>query len=427
MKTAILLLIWITPSVHWAQSFTFRGNSPFNLNAIDDKSMISSKKPTFRLMFFDLDRDGDLDALHLCIESIDDVPYPTEKNVHFVLERQINGGTKTQPNFGPREAFPNRIPVPEGGYMLADAGDLNNDGAFDMIVCASVDATGNQEMLYYQNKGTSLNPNFTIVKAESLNLEGFIPGSFFVPDLVDLDQDGDLDLVLSGHSRNLNDKYDERPVFKYAKNSGTKSNPKLLGWFENPYNLHPVFSYDMYLESGDLDLDGDIDMLSVAFKNGLPMDFFENTTGANKKPFFAEPYFTLFGVPESGNADNLLLPALVDLDGDQDLDVVIPRTYGFETFQIEYYENTLKSTSLEDQERNDLIIFPNPAGSALYIENIPEERMLGFEVLDIRGKIVMLENGSRTFVPIGSLTNGTYLIRINTTSGQIQKKFIKVN
>lgn len=421
----IVLSMTLLPAFILSQPFVYRGASPFHLEALNSKSTSPSKNPTFKIMFFDLDQDGDLDALHLCIESIDDVDYITEKNIHFILERQLNKGSRKTPNFGPRESFPKPIPVPENSYMLADIGDLNHDGAFDMIVCAQVDLTGNQELLYYENKGTSLNPNFSITKAGSFDLDAFIPGSFYIPDLADLDGDGDLDLLLSGHTRNVTEKYDERPVFKYAKNTGAPTTPKFLGWFENPYGLHPIYPYDMYLESGDLDHDGDVDILSVPFEDNSPMEFYINSPGSNKKPQFIEPYYTLLGIPESGNNDNLLLPALVDLDGDLDLDIVIPRTYGLETFQIEYYENTIQASGREEPENQSLKLFPNPTHSELFIRSNQDEVILTCEVIDLQGKVLLSLPGNNTSIPLNTLANGTYLIRVRTLKSIQYRKFIK--
>ncbi|MCB0600506.1 MAG: T9SS type A sorting domain-containing protein [Saprospiraceae bacterium] len=421
----IIISFLLLPAISQSQPFKYRGTSPFHLEALNSESSSPIKRPTFKIMFFDLDKDGDLDALHLCIESVDDVEYTTEKNIHFILERQLNVGSPTIPIFGARESFQKPIPVPENSYMLADIGDLNLDGAFDMIVCAQVDLTGNQEILYYQNTGTSLNPSFTITHASTLGLGAFIPGSFFIPDLADLDGDGDLDLLLTGHTRNITEKYDERPVFKYAKNTGTPTSPRFLGWFENPYGLHPIYPYDMYLESGDIDHDNDVDVLSVSFKNNFPMDFYENSPGSNKKPQFVEPYYTLLGIPESGNNNNLLLPALVDLDGDHDLDIVIPRTFGLETFQIEYYENTLTVTERESLENQSLKLYPNPSHSELFITNNSDEIVISCEVIDLQGRTLLTLPGNNKSVPLNKLVNGTYFVRLRTSKGIMYKKFIK--
>lgn len=155
------------------------------------------------------------------------------------------------------------------------------------------------------------------------------------------------------------------------------------------------------------------------------MDFYENSPGSNKKPQFVEPYYTLLGIPESGNNNNLLLPALVDLDGDHDLDIVIPRTFGLETFQIEYYENTLTVTERESLENQSLKLYPNPSHSELFITNNSDEIVISCEVIDLQGRTLLTLPGNNKSVPLNKLVNGTYFVRLRTSKGIMYKKFIK--
>ncbi|MFT7114648.1 MAG: hypothetical protein ACI8P7_001435, partial [Candidatus Azotimanducaceae bacterium] len=82
--------------------------------------------------------------------------------------------------------------------------DLDNDGDLDMIVG---DRDGN--IHYYKNEGTSTSPNFQINKPV---LDGIDVGNFAAPELVDLDRDGKIDLLIGERVGNIN----------YYRNIGTK-------------------------------------------------------------------------------------------------------------------------------------------------------------------------------------------------------------
>ncbi len=86
---------------------------------------------------------------------------------------------------------------------------------------------------------------------------------------------------------------------------------------------------------GDLDGDGDVDVLIGVF-NGTTQ-YFENT-GTATNPAFAPPDTNLLGTSDVGYRNS---PAFADLDGDGDLDIFIGDEFG----TTQYFENTGTTTA----------------------------------------------------------------------------------
>jgi hypothetical protein len=140
---------------------------------------------------------------------------------------------------------------------------------------------------------------------------------FSQPRFADLDADGDLDLML-GSSEN---------TLLYYRNIGTPTNPAFSA---GPDIFAPVGELDA--EVGvciDLDGDGDLDLVTGGF-SGLKL--FENA-GDAISPVFVEVAGFFSGLATGSNP----VPALADLDGDQDFDLVVGLS---ESGVLKYYPNT---------------------------------------------------------------------------------------
>ena len=136
-------------------------------------------------------------------------------------------------------------------------------------------------------------------------------GAYASPTLVDIDGDGDLDAFVGN--------YDGNTLF--FRNAGTDSNPVFATANTNPFGLtdvggraSPTFA--------DIDNDGDLDAF-VGEKLGDIL-FFRNT-GTVNNPVFAAANTNPFGL---SNVDFYINPALVDIDGDGDLDAFVTGVLG---------------------------------------------------------------------------------------------------
>lgn len=211
----------------------------------------------------------------------------------------------------------------------------------DFVISAEVDLYNSQYLQFQISDGQG---GYKKSNCLDWGLDAFPVFSFFIPELTDLDSDGDIDILLGGYRR----AYDEVgepiniPVYLYAKNTGNPKNPKFLGWFENPYGLVP--SGQSFFTSGDVDMDGDMDLLSMELTddNVSLLNFLENIAAPGQKPRFAPPVVSPFGLPAAAEGETFLFPDLADTDRDGDLDFFLP--YINDTiFELRYYENNMCS------------------------------------------------------------------------------------
>jgi hypothetical protein len=215
-------------------------------------------------------------------------------------------------------------------------GDLDADGDFDLVIAQfnsitnHIDEYAFREYLYYENTGSPTAPAWIRRSGAANPLDGYDVLGRTMPALVDLDADGDLDLVDGTRYG----------TFLYFANTGSAADaafvPRVgaanpLGSFDIGYNTNPTF--------GDLDADGDLDLVSGVRSLGL-FHYFENV-GIATSPFFVQR----FGVdnPLDGhNVGDRSSPALGDIDADGDLDLVAGSYYSGALF---YFENTGSAAS----------------------------------------------------------------------------------
>ncbi|NYT27369.1 MAG: VCBS repeat-containing protein [Candidatus Thiodubiliella endoseptemdiera] len=196
--------------------------------------------------------------------------------------------------------------------------DIDGDGDLDLVV-----GENNGTLKYYQNTGTTSNPAYEAKTGDSNPFNGIDVGYSSSPILVDIDGDGDLDLVVGESGGTL----------KYYQNTGTTSNPayeaKTGG--SNPFNSIDVGDYSK-LTLADIDGDGDLDLV-VGGYNGT-LKYYQNTGSASNPTYEAKtggsnPFNSI-------DVGNYSKPTLADIDGDGDLDLVVGKSDGI----LKYYQNT---------------------------------------------------------------------------------------
>ena len=221
--------------------------------------------------------------------------------------------------------------------------DYDGDGSLDLIVGIedwsyygwddAWDATGHwtngplRGWIYvFRNTGSTVNPNYEMpffVNAGGERLEVFGCPS---PNFVDLDKDGDLDLLCG----EFLDK------FTYFENVGTRTEPKYAAGRslqdDRGEMLHMTVQMIVPV-AFDWDRDGDQDLI-VGDEDGR-VAFVENLDQMrNGLPFFAAPkYFQQEA--DALKCGALATPCGFDWDGDGDIDILSGNTAGF----IEFFEN----------------------------------------------------------------------------------------
>ena len=364
-----ILFLSLTPGI--SQTFEFKGYSPFGIQIVNFED---SARFAYKHMFNDMDSDGDLDLFLYGLDEFDTTSTNSElQNLRYFIEIQENIGDKWNPEFKAREKkFENFDFANGNSFFMPSIGDLNADGRQDIVICAHADTNFIQNIRFdIQSSDFEFDSHLGV----DYDLASFHPGSIFIPELIDLDMDGDLDLLLSGGSPSSSEEDEDINLFLYAKNIGTTTEPNFLGWFANPYGLE-TDSLPAFICGGDLNLDGDIDLLGVKQGDSLQvLEYFENNPGSDGKPLFSKANMSSFGLPEPKlSIEAFYSPSLVDIDGDGDVDIFLPYTYidtvfgegnafTFDTlYHLFYYENVLCQDN--QQNINETICL----GDTIYID-----------------------------------------------------------
>lgn len=216
--------------------------------------------------------------------------------------------------------------------------DVNNDGKTDFLAAPSemgfAESVMDSVAWYYENVGSNNNMVFDYQQKDFLVGDMIDVGNRAYPTLFDYDADGDLDLIVGGMGRPR-----AIGVYDYGmslwRNTGTTANPSYELVTMDYANTNSLQAVGLYPAMGDLDGDGDVDMI-CGEKDGT-FWYFENTAGVNNTAVWASPVRNYHGMDVGNNST----PQLVDLDRDGDLDLVSGNFSG----NVFFYENLGSATS----------------------------------------------------------------------------------
>jgi hypothetical protein len=86
-------------------------------------------------------------------------------------------------------------------------------------------------------------------------------------------------------------------------------------------------------------------------------------------------------------------------------------------------------TGLENLQQNSFQFYPNPANEKLEIEWKGEEPPVGFEVIDVTGKVSVIKTftntGGKMQLPLENLSAGIYSLRVLTANAVFSGRFVK--
>ena len=285
----------------------------------------------------------------------------------------LNTGTPLAPAFGPLTEDPFGLQgIGPGGTdgPLPRLVDIDADGDLDLLA-------GRSELSLLENTGTSVAPSFAPPVDDPFGLIlGFRPGT----DFADVDGDGDLDAIIG-------DTYGD---LSFAENTGAASAPAFAAPQAQALGLGHVFYY-AGAALGDIDGDGDFDLF-VGTKYGIVA--FQENTGTSSTPAFSTGVHNLFLIPEV--YDGYASPMLADIDGDGDFDVFVGDSDG----ETNFFENTGSATDprLASPTLNPFGIATSPYRLHLSFVDVDGDGDLDLFLSDNDG-VVFQENGGTALVP----------------------------
>lgn len=251
-----------------------------------------------QMSLVDIDGDGDLDGF----------ASSSRRGVRYFK----NIGTAQAFNFQEQTDSTNPLYFPDNAILgILTFGDIDGDGDYDLLIG---DVRG--RLRFFENTGTIYQAIFTELEEVDSVLLKNLPSYLSNPVFVDIDHDKDLDVFVTNikgasfYFENIGTAKDA--TFVERSNS---ANPLSLikANSENIDNMHSFI---------DVDDDGDLDLILT---NGYKLAFYENI-GSPTHPSFIllDKHLTLENlVHERG------ILSIGDLDADGDIDILTGSDYGF--------------------------------------------------------------------------------------------------
>ena len=320
--------------------------------------------------FVDIDADGDKDMFV-------SVLYSSQNSNNFAFYR--NNGTPSTANYQRiTDNYLNNVDV--GGNSNIVFADIDGDLDKDLIIGNDVPV----KLKIFSNTGTQTNPSF-VLSVDSIPLRS-TPFNFnYAPAFSDLDNDGDLDLLLGSYIKDS---------LWFYRNTGNASNYNFtyegtgrhIGIDSVGQSSAPVFV--------DIDNDNDRDLFFGA-SNGR-IFYYENTGTALSFDFtLRTAYYNSIDVGDEA------IPRFFDTDHDGDFDLYI----GSQSGTIRYYKNegtsTVPNFEIQTTEFLNINVHQNSCPEFTDINNDTD---LDLFIGNIKGGLYFFENNKASGI---SLSNAT--------------------
>jgi hypothetical protein len=250
------------------------------------------------------------------------------------------------------------------GFFVPTFGDPDADGDLDLLYGNLRGFCGGRRLqsridntLYYENVGTRAEPVYQRRTDRQIRTLDF--GTTSAPAMADFDGDGDRDLVVGvGIDPGLPSADVRRSSLHYLRNDGTASAPRFVEVEDDLFGLDFGLGSEYAPAAGDLNGDGTPDLIVADFNGRFAV--FLSPGGPAPLADFVRSDAVMEGVRQQ----SVPRPTLGDVDGDGDLDLLIGRFNG----AVALWENVGTPQSARFERVDDAFLTANvnrPAAPAL--------------------------------------------------------------
>ena len=261
--------------------------------------------------FADVDGDGDYD---LFVGREYDYPSNPKGDIYFYK----NIGTQTNPQY--QYITKNYIAIDEGCFSFPQFVDMDAEGDLDLVI------NSGDGLKLFENIGDSVAARFQLVEENFQNIDPDYPFTYFV----DIDADDDFDLF-AGQSV-----IPGPPTVALYINEGTPEIPDLV-LFNSAYISNPDFHVNVNPVLVDIDADGDQDLI---ISDDLGAFYYYQNDGTAENPRFtfvtSQWQGIYFSYPQTGCRGF----CFGDLDNDEDLDLLMRNIWQIDFDNLRFYRNT---------------------------------------------------------------------------------------
>lgn len=337
----------------------------------------------------DLDNDGDLDVF--------------SAGYYGSFSYFENTGNATNPSYGSPQFSPFGLDSIQGILAYPTFADMDNDGDLDLITSGEYYSYGS--ILYFENIGNANSPNFAAPQTNPFGFQSAGNDVYITfPEAADLDGDGDVDLLVGTY-----DSYYTK-MFVYYENTGTQQTPVFSTGLNDPFGLLGQLSRFGVPRLVDIDNDGDLDLFSADEYGAYykaEIAYFENT-GTTFNPSFANLVHSPFGIKDT--ARYIAFPAFGDVDNDGDMDMIVGEYYD-PLSSLYFYEN-IGVDAISEQNLISLEVYPNPTTEWVNVELNGDKNIIELTDANGK-LIFREESQSKLYQRnLSSLESGVYFIKV---------------